>query len=82
MFFVGEVTIVTIIYQPSNRIFDNFDKPILLGDRHIIYFGKRLSAMDYFSSIRCYPIIPMNPTDFLFDLTNGKISDVFVPQEL
>lgn len=38
--------------------------------------------MNYFQSIGCSPLIPMNPAEFLLDLANGNISDVSVPSEL
>lgn len=75
-------TIVTTIHQPSSRLFHKFDKLILLGEGHPIYFGKASSATDYFTSIGCSPVITMNPADFLLDLANGNINDVSVPPEL
>lgn len=75
-------TIVTTIHQPSSRLFHKFDKLILLGEGHSIYFGKASSATEYFSSIGCSPVITMNPGDFLLDLANGNVNDVSIPPEL
>lgn len=75
-------TIVTTIHQPSSRLFHKFDKLILLGEGHSIYFGKASSAINYFSSIGCSPVITMNPGDFLLDLANGNVNDVSIPPEL
>eukprot|EP01018_Ginkgo_biloba_P010057 Gb_08303 [translate_table: standard] len=75
-------TIVTTIHQPSSRLFHKFDKLILLGEGHSIYFGKASNAMDYFSSIGCAPLITMNPADFLLDLANANFQEVSIPPEL
>ncbi|CAL9109532.1 unnamed protein product [Musa textilis] len=75
-------TVVTTIHLPSSRLFNMFDKLILLGRGSSLYFGKTSEAMLYFSSIGCSPLIPMNPAEFLVDLANGNISDKSVPLEL
>ncbi|CAL9110418.1 unnamed protein product [Musa acuminata var. zebrina] len=75
-------TVVTTIHQPSSRLFNMFDKLILLGRGSSLYFGKTSEAMLYFSSIGCSPLIPMNPAEFLIDLANGNINDKSVPLEL
>ncbi|XP_042479099.1 ABC transporter G family member 22-like isoform X2 [Macadamia integrifolia] len=75
-------TVVTTIHQPSSRLFNKFDKLILLGKGSTLYFGKASEAMLYFSSIGCSPLIAMNPADFLIDLANGNINDKSVPPEL
>ncbi|KAJ6361965.1 hypothetical protein OIU78_002383 [Salix suchowensis] len=79
---VGGKTVVTTIHQPSSRLFHKFDKLILLGKGSLLYFGKSSEAMMYFSSIGCNPLIAMNPAEFLLDLANGNINDVFIPFEL
>lgn len=75
-------TVVTMIHQPSSRVFHKFDKLILLGKGNLLFFGKGNEAMGYFGSIGCNPLIAMNPAEFLLDLANGNISDVSVPLEL
>ncbi|KAF8403411.1 hypothetical protein HHK36_011514 [Tetracentron sinense] len=75
-------TVITTIHQPSSRLFHKFEKLILLGKGSLLYFGKALEAMVYFSSIGCSPLIAMNPAEFLLDLANGNINDVSVPSEL
>ncbi|WCJ34140.1 ABC-2 type transporter family protein [Euphorbia peplus] len=75
-------TVVTTIHQPSSRVFHKFDKLILLGKGHLLYFGKASESMAYFASIGCNPLIAMNPAEFLLDLANGNINDVSVPSEL
>ncbi|KAJ4954216.1 hypothetical protein NE237_031048 [Protea cynaroides] len=75
-------TVVTTIHQPSSRLFNKFDKLILLGKGSSLYFGKASEAMLYFSSIGCAPVIAMNPAEFLIDLANGNINDKSIPSEL
>ncbi|OVA16169.1 ABC transporter-like [Macleaya cordata] len=75
-------TVVTTIHQPSSRLFNKFDKLILLGKGSSLYFGKASEAMLYFSSIGCSPLIAMNPAEFLIDLANGNINDKSIPSEL
>ncbi|XP_021803703.1 ABC transporter G family member 22-like, partial [Prunus avium] len=75
-------TVVTTIHQPSSRIFNKFDKLILLGRGSSLYFGKASEAMTYFSSIGCAPLIAMNPAEFLIDLANGNTNEKSLPTEL
>ncbi|KAL6496364.1 ABC transporter G member 22 [Orobanche gracilis] len=75
-------TVITTIHQPSSRLFLKFDKLILLGKGSLLYFGKTLEAMAYFSSIGCSPLIAMNPAEFMLDLANGNVTDISVPSEL
>ncbi|WOL18539.1 hypothetical protein Cni_G27336 [Canna indica] len=75
-------TVVTTVHQPSSRLFNMFDKLILLGKGTSIYFGKASEAMLYFSSIGYNPLIPMNPAEFLIDLANGNINEKSIPLEL
>lgn len=73
---------VTTIHQPSSKLFNMFDKLILLGKGSTLYFGQASDAMMYFSSIGCSPLIAMNPAEFLIDLANGNMFDKSVPSEL
>ncbi|WOK98489.1 ABC transporter G family member 22-like isoform X1 [Canna indica] len=75
-------TVVTTIHQPSSRLFHRFDKLILLGKGHLLYFGRASKSMSYFSAIGFSPVITMNPAEFLIDLANGNITDVTIPPEL
>ncbi|MQL99749.1 hypothetical protein Taro_032477 [Colocasia esculenta] len=75
-------TVVTTIHQPSSRLFDRFDKLILLGRGNCLYFGKASEAMLYFSSIGYSPLIAMNPAEFLIDLATGNGNDKSRPSAL
>ncbi|XP_022936361.1 ABC transporter G family member 25-like [Cucurbita moschata] len=64
-------TIVTSIHQPSSRVYQTFDKVLVLSEGRCLYYGKGSEAMSYFESIGFTPSFPMNPADFLLDLANG-----------
>ncbi|XP_057725510.1 ABC transporter G family member 26-like [Arachis stenosperma] len=78
----GGRTIITTIHQPSSRIFHMFDKLLLISEGYPVYYGKARDSMEYFSSLRFAPEIPMNPTEFLLDLATGQVNDISVPQEI
>ncbi|KAJ2761721.1 hypothetical protein IWQ56_005196 [Coemansia nantahalensis] len=63
----GIATLMTI-HQPSARIFNTFDKVILLSQGRIVYFGPTSTAIDYFAGIG-YPCpVHENPADYFVDL--------------
>ncbi|XP_040985841.1 ABC transporter G family member 26 [Juglans microcarpa x Juglans regia] len=72
-------TIITTIHQPSSRMFHMFDKILLISEGYPVYYGKARESMEYFSSLRFIPEIPMNPAEFLLDLAAGQVSDINVP---
>ncbi|QHN90934.1 ABC transporter G family member [Arachis hypogaea] len=78
----GGRTIITTIHQPSSRIFHMFDKLLLISEGYPVYYGKARDSMEYFSSLRFAPDIPMNPAEFLLDLATGQVNDISVPQEI
>ncbi|KAJ2357551.1 hypothetical protein GGF43_001395, partial [Coemansia sp. RSA 2618] len=56
------------IHQPSARIFNTFDKVILLSQGHVVYFGPTASAIEYFASIGYHCPMHENPADYFIDL--------------
>jgi len=38
--------------------------------------------MQYFSSLRFIPEIPMNPAEFLLDLATGQVNNISVPLDI
>lgn len=72
-------TIITTIHQPSSRMFHMFDKILLISEGYPVYYGKARESMEYFSSLRFIPEIPMNPAEFLLDLAAGQVNDINVP---
>ncbi|KMS94667.1 hypothetical protein BVRB_016460 [Beta vulgaris subsp. vulgaris] len=68
----GGRTIVTTIHQPSSRLYQMFDKVVVLSEGCPIYSGSASRVMDYFCSIGLMPGFNLiNPADFLLDLANG-----------
>jgi len=57
-----------------------FDKLLLISEGCPIYYGKAKDSMQYFSSLRFIPEIPMNPAEFLLDLATGQVNNISVPQ--
>lgn len=75
-------TIITTIHQPSSRMFHMFDKILVISEGYPVYYGKARESMEYFSSLRFIPEIPMNPAEFLLDLATGQVNDISVPADL
>ncbi|CAL0309738.1 unnamed protein product [Lupinus luteus] len=75
-------TIITTIHQPSSRIFHMFDKLLLISEGYPVYYGKARESIEYFSSLRFVPEIPMNPAEFLIDLATGQVNDMTVPADI
>ncbi|KAJ2488186.1 hypothetical protein IWW37_004967 [Coemansia sp. RSA 2050] len=63
----GIATLMTI-HQPSARIFNIFDKVILLSQGRVVYFGPTSTAIEYFSSIGYQCPMHENPADYFIDL--------------
>jgi len=59
-----------------------FNKILLISEGYPVYYGKAREAMDYFSSLRVIPEIPMNPAEFLLDLATGQVDDISVPEDV
>ncbi|KAK7320301.1 hypothetical protein VNO77_29647 [Canavalia gladiata] len=78
----GGRTIITTIHQPSSRIFHMFDKLLLIAEGYPVYYGKARDSMQYFSSMRFTPEIPMNPAEFLLDLATGQVNNISVPGDI
>ncbi|KAL8140568.1 hypothetical protein V2J09_006589 [Rumex salicifolius] len=53
-------------------MFNTFNKILLISKGYPGYYGKAREAIDYFSSLRFVPEIPMNPATFLLDLATGQ----------
>lgn len=69
----GKRTLATTIHQPRADIFELFDRLILLGDGRVVYSGRALDAMAFFSAIPDVCISPRhyeNPGDFIIDALN------------
>ncbi|KAJ2557725.1 hypothetical protein EV175_001168 [Coemansia sp. RSA 1933] len=63
----GIATLMTI-HQPSARIFNIFDKVILLSQGRVVYFGPTASAIQYFADIGYQCPMHENPADYFVDI--------------
>lgn len=63
-------------------MFHMFDKLLLIAEGYPVYYGKAKESMEYFSSLRFTPQIPMNPAEFLLDLATGQVGDISLPEDL
>lgn len=59
-----------------------FDKLLLMAEGYPVYYGKARESMEYFSSLRFIPQIPMNPAEFLLDLATGQVGDISLPEDV
>ncbi|KAJ1801207.1 hypothetical protein LPJ59_000481 [Coemansia sp. RSA 2399] len=62
------IAVLMTIHQPSARIFNTFDKVILLSQGHLVYFGPTSTAIEYFGSIGYRCPVHENPADYFVDL--------------
>ena len=68
------VTVVTVLHQPREEIFDTFDEVILLGvGGKTIYHGDAEKCVEYFAGSGLNYEAPesQNPADFLIDVVVG-----------
>ncbi|KAJ2761198.1 hypothetical protein H4S06_001332 [Coemansia sp. BCRC 34490] len=63
-----DIAVLMTIHQPSARIFNTFDKVILLSQGHLVYFGPTSSAIEYFANIGYRCPVHENPADYFVDL--------------
>ncbi|KAJ1721143.1 hypothetical protein LPJ53_004303 [Coemansia erecta] len=59
---------IMTIHQPNARIFNLFDKVILLSQGSVVYFGPTSKSISYFGSIGYQCPIHENPADYFVDL--------------
>jgi ABC-type multidrug transport system ATPase subunit len=66
------ITVVTIIHQPRQEIFESIDNLILLGAGRMIYQGKTSEVASYFNNIGFTFPQNVNPADVLMDIIAGS----------
>ena len=65
-------TIISTIHQPSSRIFNVFDKVLLLSFGSGVYMGKAEKTVDFFSTIG-YPVADnYNPSDHFMNVLSKE----------
>eukprot|EP00899_Mesostigma_viride_P027763 jgi/Mesvir1/8171/Mv12476-RA.1 len=72
---LAQRTIITTVHQPSSRMYNMFDKLMLLTDGHIMFYGCARDAMPFFAKLGYAPNYNCNPADYLLDLAMGEVAD-------
>lgn len=66
------ITVVSIIHQPREEIFDAIDDLILLGNGRMIYQGKENKVQQHFESAGYVFPARANPADIIMDIITGQ----------
>ena len=66
------ITIVTIIHQPRQEIYESIDDLILLGNGRLIYQGKNSDAQNHFGRAGFQFPEHANPADTITDIITGE----------
>lgn len=61
-------TVICTIHQPRSTIFDMFDQLCVLNFGEVVYFGKAVTAADYFATLGFEIPRNMNPADYIIDV--------------
>jgi ABC-type multidrug transport system ATPase subunit len=67
--------VIASIHQPSTKIFEMFDKVLLLSGGKTCYYGTVDQIEPYFGSLGYHLPNHMNPAEFILDLTNVDFED-------
>ena len=68
----GHITVITVIHQPREEIFNLFHEIVLLGHGgRTIYHGETSKAVGYFQTLHYEMPTSQNPADFLIDVVVG-----------
>jgi len=70
-----DVIIACTIHQPSAKIFQGFNKLLLLSSGRVAYSGKTSEAMEHFASLGYAIPQQENPADFFLDSVNSDFTD-------
>lgn len=70
-----DVIIACTIHQPSAKIFQGFNKLLLLSGGRVAYSGKTCDAMEHFASLGYAIPQQENPADFFLDSVNSDFTD-------
>ncbi|KAI9658131.1 MAG: hypothetical protein M1831_003976 [Alyxoria varia] len=66
------ITVVSIIHQPRQEIFEALDDLILLANGRLIYQGKEKEAQTYFQNAGFHFPYNANPADIVMDIITGN----------
>ena len=60
-------TVICAIHQPSKRVFEMFDRFLLLNHGRVVYFGKIADSVRYFSTLGFIMPENENPPNFFME---------------
>lgn len=70
-----QIIVVCTIHQPSTKVFDGFDKVMLLSNGREVFCGPAADTPTYFKSIgKPFPLA-CNPAEYMLDIVNREFSD-------
>ena len=69
------IIVVCTIHQPSTKVFEGFDKVMLLSDGREVFCGPAADTATYFKGIgKPFPLA-CNPAEYMLDIVNREFSD-------
>eukprot|EP01135_Chromosphaera_perkinsii_P004233 Nk52_evm22s272 gene=Nk52_evmTU22s272 len=71
-----QFSVIATIHQPSTKVYELFDKTMLLAGGKTVFFGPRAELPDHFESLG-YPCPQfINPADYYMDMINTDFAKV------
>merc|ERR1712072_674106 len=77
-----DVIIACTIHQPSAKIFNGFDRLLLLSGGSVAYSGKVSDIGGYFRGLGIELPVQENPADFLLETVNADFTDKTAVREI
>lgn len=74
-------TIVTVLHQPSSQIFQMVDTLCLLIHGHLVYFGARMDAPEFFASMDRQCPENYNPSEFYIEQLSTEYDEIPPPDD-
>ena len=68
-------TIICVLHQPSSHVFQTVDTLSLLAHGHLVYFGPRLRAQDFFASMDRHCPPHWNPAEYYIEQVSDVLDD-------
>lgn len=70
-------TVISVLHQPNNKIFNQFDKFLFLMDGNVAYYGNTSNAYKYFSQFDEYKAEVCQTPDLFFDIAEAIETDTY-----